>query len=360
MRVTSGGAFGRWALAEGRRTVLVTGGAGFIGSAVCRRLVASGHWRVVNVDALTYCASLAAVESVAGAEGYVFHRADIRDEEQMVEIMRRERVDAVMHLAAETHVDRSIARSELFVDTNVLGTARLLNAALRHRDSLPADRQERYRFHHVSTDEVFGDAGADGAAFSEATPYSPSSPYAASKAASDHLVRAWHRTYGLPVLLSNSTNSYGPWQYPEKLIPLMIAHAIEERPMPVYGDGANVRDWLYVEDHARALERVLIEGAVGETYLVGARSERSNIDVVQRICDLVDARRPLGSGRSRRDLIAFVEDRPGHDRRYSADPSKIERELGWRPETGFEEGLERTVDWYLANEAWWRPLLQTQ
>ncbi|HEX9933015.1 MAG TPA: dTDP-glucose 4,6-dehydratase [Allosphingosinicella sp.] len=353
-------ASGRWQLAEARRTVLVTGGAGFIGSAVCRHLASSGRWCVVNVDALTYCGSLAALDEIAEEDAYSFHRADIRDEEAMLAIMRRERIDAVMHLAAETHVDRSIARSAPFVETNVLGTARLLDACLRYRDSLPVELQAPFRFHHVSTDEVFGDAGADGAAFSETTPYAPSSPYAASKAASDHLVRAWHRTYGLPVVLSNSTNSYGPWQYPEKLIPLMIGHAIEERPMPVYGDGGNVRDWLFVEDHARALERVLADGAVGETYIVGARSERSNVEVVERICDLIDARRPLGSGASRRSLIAFVEDRPGHDRRYSADPSKIERELGWRSEVGFEQGLARTVDWYLANEGWWRPLLQTQ
>jgi dTDP-glucose 4,6-dehydratase len=352
------GASGRCALAEERPTVLVTGGAGFIGSAVCRHLVAGGAWRVVNVDKLTYAAGLEALESTAGSPAYRFYRGDVCDEAAMLEIMRRERVDAVMHLAAETHVDRSIARSEHFVEANVVGTARLLDAALRYRDSVPAERQGAFRFHHVSTDEVFGDAGDGGRAFSEASAYAPSSPYAATKAAADHLVRAWHRTYGLPVVISNSTNSYGPYQHPEKLIPLMIANGIEGRKLPVYGDGANVRDWLFVEDHARALERVLSGGEVGETYLIGGRSERSNIEVVERICDFIDARLPIG--RPRRELIAFVEDRPGHDRRYSANPSKIERELGWRPETGFEEGLARTIDWYLANRDWWRRLLQTQ
>jgi dTDP-glucose 4,6-dehydratase len=326
---------------------------------VCRHLVA-GRWRVVSVDALTYCGSTAAVESVAGDEHYQFHHADIRDEAAMLAIMRRERIDAVMHLAAETHVDRSIARSELFVETNVLGTTRLLNAALRYRDELPADLQAGFRFHHVSTDEVFGDAGDDGASFSESTPYAPSSPYSASKAASDHLVRAWYRTYGLPVVLSSSTNNYGPYQYPEKLIPLTIANGIEGRPLSVYGDGGNVRDWLFVEDHARALERVLASGTVGETYLIATRSERSNIEVVERICDLLDARLPLAHGRSRRELIAFVSDRPGHDRRYSADPSKIESALDWRPEVAFEEGLERTVDWYLARGDWWQSLFEAR
>jgi dTDP-glucose 4,6-dehydratase len=326
---------------------------------VCRHLVA-GHWRVVSVDALAHGGSMAAVESVPGGEHYRFHHADIRDEAAMLAIMRRERINAVMHLAAETHVDRSITRSELFVDTNVLGTARLLNAALRYRDELPADLQAGFLFHHVSTDEVFGDAGDDGAPFNESTPYAPSSPYSASKAASDHLVRAWYRTYGLPVVLSNSTNSYGPYQYPEKLIPLMIAHGIEGRPLGIYGDGGNVRDWLFVEDHARALERVLTSGTVGETYIIAARSERTNIEVVERICDLLDARLPLADGRPRRELITFVSDRPGHDRRYCADPSKIEFTLDWRPEVAFEEGLERTVDWYLTRGDWWRPLLKAQ
>lgn len=339
-----------------KRTLLVTGGAGFIGGALCRRLVAGGTWRVVNVDKLTYCGNLSSLSGLERSPNYSFHRADVADGEAMLALMRSEDADSVVHLAAETHVDRSIAGSEPFLQSNVIGTARLIEAALRHRDRLDGERREAFRFLHLSTDEVFGDAGDEGAPFVETSRYAPSSPYAASKAASDHLVRAWQRTYGLPALIANSSNNYGPWQHPEKLIPLMIVNAIRGLKLPVYGDGANVRDWLFVDDHAEALEALLRRGRVGQTYLVGARNERSNIAIVERICDRLDTRRPLAGGRSRRDLIAFVDDRPGHDRRYAVDPSKIEVELGWRPQTGFGEGLDRTIDWYLDNEGWWRSL----
>jgi dTDP-glucose 4,6-dehydratase len=267
--------------------------------------------------------------------------------------MDEERVDAVMHLAAESHVDRSIDGPGDFVETNVVGTFRLLNAALAYWRGLPAGRRDNFRFHHVSTDEVFGDLPFDSGIFTEESTYAPSSPYSASKAAADHFVRAWHTTYGLPVVLSNCSNNYGPYHFPEKLIPLAILNAIEGKPLPVYGKGKNVRDWLHVEDHARALERIASGGSVGESYNVGARSERSNLQVVEAICDLVDVR--LGGG-PRRQLITFVDDRPGHDRRYAIDPSKLERELGWRAEESFESGIERTIDWYLANDWWWRPI----
>ena len=275
---------------------------------------------------------------------------------RMLDIMRAERIDAVMHLAAESHVDRSIDGPGAFVETNVVGTFRLLNAALAYWRELSAEAQERFRFHHISTDEVFGDLPFDSGVFTEETPYAPSSPYSASKAASDHLVRAWHHTYGLPVVLSNCSNNYGPFHFPEKLIPLVILNALEERPLPVYGEGANVRDWLYVEDHARALELVVTKGKVGESYNIGGSAERTNLSVVESICDILDAKRPRRGGKSYRDLITFVTDRPGHDRRYAIDAAKIERELGWKAEESFETGLAKTVDWYLANEWWWRPI----
>jgi dTDP-glucose 4,6-dehydratase len=271
-------------------------------------------------------------------------------------VLEQEQPDAIMHLAAETHVDRSIDGPGVFVETNVAGTVTLLNAALDYWRMLDGERRQRFRFHHVSTDEVFGDLPLNDGVFTEETPYAPSSPYSASKAAADHFVRAWHETYGLPVVLSNCSNNYGPFHFPEKLIPLVILNALEGQELPVYGDGQNVRDWLYVDDHAAALELVLTNGANGESYAIGGRSERNNLTVVETICDLLDAKVPLSSGGRRRDLIRFVPDRPGHDRRYAIDPTKVERDLGWRAQESFESGLERTVDWFLANEWWWRPI----
>lgn len=336
--------------------VLVTGGAGFIGSAVCRHLVASGAERVVNVDKLTYAGNLASLRAVEGRENYGFYHVDICNESALLEILRRERIDKVMHLAAESHVDRSIDGPAAFAETNVLGTVRLLSATLAYWSTLGPGARERFRFHHVSTDEVFGDLPFDRGVFAEESRYAPSSPYAASKAAADHFVRAWHQTYGLPVVLSNCSNNYGPFHFPEKLIPLTIINAIEEKPLPLYGSGANVRDWLHVDDHARALELVIGQGRPGESYTIGARAERNNLSVMEAICDLLDIRLPRKGGKSYRDLITLVADRPGHDRRYAIDPSKIERELGWRPRRGFEAGLSETIDWYLANSWWWEPV----
>ncbi len=336
--------------------VLVTGGAGFIGSAVCRHLVAKGGYHVVNVDKLTYSGNLESLRELANCPDYKFVQADICDEAGMLAILRDERIDKVMHLAAESHVDRSIDGPAVFLETNVIGTFRLLEAALAYWRELQGDAKDGFRFHHISTDEVYGDLPFDEGVFTEDTPYAPSSPYSASKASSDHLVRAWHHTYGLPVVLSNCSNNYGPYHFPEKLVPLTIINALEGKPLPVYGEGANIRDWLFVEDHARALELVLTRGKVGESYNVGGRAERSNLEVVQAICDLLDAKQPSANGTSRRDLIEFVRDRPGHDRRYAIDPEKIERELGWRAAESFETGLSVTVDWYLVNEWWWRPI----
>ncbi|WDR06493.1 dTDP-glucose 4,6-dehydratase [Devosia rhodophyticola] len=338
------------------RTIMVTGGAGFIGSAVCRLLVGEPGVRVVNVDKLTYAGNLASLRQIEGDENYRFHQADICDEAAMLAIMRSQKVDAVMHLAAESHVDRSIDGPGAFIETNIVGTYRLLNAALIYWRELPSDKAECFRFHHISTDEVFGDLPFDSGIFTEQTPYAPSSPYSASKAASDHLVRAWHETYGLPVVLSNCSNNYGPYHFPEKLIPLVVLNALDEKPLPIYGAGANVRDWLYVEDHARALFAVVTRGTPGQSYNVGGRAERTNLAVVETICDILDDKRPRASGQSYRDLIAFVGDRPGHDRRYAIDPAKIGRELGWQPLETFETGLARTVDWYLENDWWWKPI----
>lgn len=336
--------------------ILVTGGAGFIGSAVCRHLCANPEYRVLNVDKLTYAGNVDSLRTLENRPNYSFVEADICDGQTMFELMQKHRIGTVMHLAAESHVDRSIDGPGAFIQTNVVGTFRLLDAALSHWRSLPEDERAAFRFHHVSTDEVFGDLPFDSGVFTEETPYAPSSPYSASKAASDHLARAWHETYGLPVVLSNCSNNYGPYHFPEKLVPLVILNALDEKPLPVYGAGANVRDWLFVEDHARALELVATRGTVGESYNIGGRAERTNLDVVQTICSLLDARRPRASGASYRDLITFVTDRPGHDRRYAIDPAKIERELGWRAEETFETGIARTIDWYLDNEWWWGPI----
>ncbi|MBB3315508.1 dTDP-glucose 4,6-dehydratase [Rhizobium sp. BK181] len=336
--------------------ILVTGGAGFIGSAVCRHLVRDSANRVINVDKLTYAGNLQSLRQIENLPNYRFVQADIGDEATIIDILRNENIDVVMHLAAESHVDRSIDGPAVFIETNIVGTYRLLNAALTYWRELGVGRKESFRFHHISTDEVFGDLPFDSGIFTEETPYKPSSPYSASKAASDHLVRAWHETYGLPVVLSNCSNNYGPFHFPEKLIPLVILNALDEKPLPVYGAGANVRDWLYVEDHARALATVATRGVVGESYNIGGRSERTNLSVVQTICDILDEKRPRANGMPYRNLITFVTDRPGHDRRYAIDASKIDRELGWAPVESFETGLTKTVQWYLDNSWWWRPI----
>jgi dTDP-glucose 4,6-dehydratase len=330
--------------------ILVTGGAGFIGSAVVRHLARRGGVRVVNVDKLTYAGNLDSLADVEGSPDYAFERVDICDEAAVRRLFETYRPQAVMHLAAESHVDRSIDGPGAFVQTNVVGTYVLLHEARRYWASLPTEEAARFRFLHVSTDEVFGSLGDEGA-FSEATPYAPTSPYSASKAASDHLARAWHHTYGLPVVVTNCSNNYGPYQFPEKLIPLTILNALARRPLPVYGRGENVRDWLYVEDHAEALVAVLERGRVGETYAIGGHDERRNLDVVHAICDAVDALVPTGA--PRRALVRFVADRPGHDLRYAIDASKIRRELGWVPRETFESGLAKTVRWYVENEWWW-------
>jgi dTDP-glucose 4,6-dehydratase len=335
--------------------VLVTGGCGFIGSALCRNLVGRSGWAVLNVDCLTYASSTASLSEIENSAAYSFLKDNICDREAMDAALRDFQPDAIMHLAAESHVDRSITGSAPFIVTNVVGTHTLLEAALSYWGALTGDRRDAFRFLHVSTDEVFGSLGEEGL-FSEATPFDPRSPYSASKAASDHLVSAWGHTYGLPVLISNCSNNYGPFHFPEKLIPLMIINALEGKRLPVYGDGRNIRDWLYVDDHVSALKTILKKGAPGQTYCVGGRNERANIDVVHTICDLLDARaEPLPSG-SRRGLIQFVTDRPGHDKRYAIDATKLETELGWRAENTFETGIAATIDWYLARRDWWEPI----
>ncbi len=334
------------------RTVLVTGGAGFVGSAVVRHLVGNSRHRVVNVDVLTYAANLDSLREVESSERYVFEQADIRDRVAVRRVFGRHTPDAVIHLAAESHVDRSIDAPGTFVQTNVLGTYELLEAARRHWQGLDERVRKSFRFIHVSTDEVFGSLGEEGR-FSADTPYDPSSPYSASKASSDHLARAWHRTFGLPTIVTNGSNNYGPYQFPEKLIPLMILNALEGKPLPVYGTGENRRDWLHVDDHARALVLAMEKGRPGETYLVGGRGERRNLDVVEQICDLVDELAGPRPGGPRRHLIRLVEDRPGHDLRYAVDPSDTEAALGWAPAHAFEEGLRDTVTWYLENRWWW-------
>lgn len=336
--------------------ILVTGGAGFIGSAVCRLLVQNPNIRVINVDKLTYAGNLQSLRSIENAPNYKHYCTDICDENAILAILNDEKIDSIMHLAAESHVDRSIDGPAAFVETNVIGTFRMLSAALTYWRSLAPAKKEAFRFHHISTDEVFGDLPFDTGIFTETTPYAPSSPYSASKAASDHFVRAWHETYGLPVVLSNCSNNYGPFHFPEKLIPLVILNALHERELPIYGKGNNVRDWLFVEDHARALEIVVRQGRLGESYNIGGNEERTNLAVVETICDILDRKRPRSNGRKYSDLIVFVSDRPGHDRRYAIDASKIESELGWKPAQSFETGLEKTIEWYLQNEWWWRPI----
>jgi dTDP-glucose 4,6-dehydratase len=331
--------------------ILVTGGAGFIGSAVVRLAVSRGL-QVVNVDALTYASCLENLAPVADSPLYRFEQADIRDRPAMDDLFARHAPDAVMHLAAESHVDRSIDGPADFIETNITGTFNLLEAARAYWTG--NGKPDGFRFHHVSTDEVFGSLGATGQ-FTEATPYDPRSPYSASKAASDHLVRAWHETYGLPVVLTNCSNNYGPYHFPEKLVPVVILNALAGKAIPIYGKGENVRDWLYVEDHADALLLVLERGEVGRSYNIGGENERSNLQLVETLLGILDRRRPKANG-SYRDQIAFVTDRPGHDMRYAIDPSRIRTELGWRPSVSVEEGLERTVEWYLDNEAWWRAL----
>lgn len=334
--------------------LLVTGGAGFIGSAVVRLAVARGH-EVVNLDAMTYAANAANVASVAGSDLYSFEHADIRDRVALDRIFATHAPDAVMHLAAESHVDRSIDGPADFIQTNITGTFNMLEAARTYWTA--QGRPEGFRFHHISTDEVFGSLGPEGR-FTEETPYDPRSPYSASKAAADHLVRAWHETFALPVVLTNCSNNYGPCHFPEKLIPVTILSALQGKPIPVYGVGENIRDWLFVEDHADALLLVIQKGAVGRSYNIGGENERRNIDLVRTICALLDEITPKPAPYA--DQISFVTDRPGHDARYAIDPSRIRDELGWRPSVTVEEGLRRTVRWYLDNEVWWRPLLSRQ
>ncbi|MDG1530743.1 MAG: dTDP-glucose 4,6-dehydratase [Paracoccaceae bacterium] len=330
--------------------ILVTGGAGFIGSAVVRAAVAQGH-SVVNLDALTYAACLDNVASVADNPLYAFEQADIRDRAALDRIFAAHKPDTVMHLAAESHVDRSIDGPGDFIETNITGTYQMLEAARAYWEG--AGKPEAFRFHHISTDEVFGSLGETGQ-FTEETPYDPRSPYSASKAASDHLVRAWHETYGLPIVMSNCSNNYGPFHFPEKLIPVVIIKALAGEPLPIYGDGSNVRDWLYVEDHADALLCVLTRGENGRSYNIGGENERSNLELVTTLCAILDRLRPGAAPYA--DQITYVTDRPGHDARYAIDPQRIANELGWRPSVTVEEGLEKTVQWYLDNEDWWRAL----
>lgn len=351
-----------------KKNILVTGGAGFIGSAVIRQLVQSTRYVVANIDKLTYAGNLDSIASVNAAGSYCFYQLDICNRSALDSVFAEFQPDAVMHLAAESHVDRSIDGPADFIETNIVGTYTLLEAARSYWQPLPAERKAAFRFHHISTDEVYGDLHGTDDLFTETTPYAPSSPYSASKASSDHLVRAWHRTYGLPTLITNCSNNYGPYHFPEKLIPHMILNALSGKPLPVYGDGNQIRDWLYVEDHARALVKVATEGKVGETYNIGGHNEKRNMEVVETICDLLQELAPPGSYphtewapekevKHYRDLITFVKDRPGHDVRYAIDAGKIQRELGWVPEESFETGIRKTVQWYLDNPQWWQRVL---
>lgn len=334
--------------------ILVTGGAGFIGSAVVRHIIQSTDNTVLNVDKLTYAGNLESLAKVADHPRYLFSQTDICDRAALDQLFETFQPDAVMHLAAESHVDRSITGPAAFIETNIIGTYQLLEAARHYWNGLAEDKKAEFRFHHISTDEVYGDLEGTEDLFLETTPYAPSSPYSASKASSDHLVRAWHRTYGLPVVLTNCSNNYGPYHFPEKLIPLVILNALAGKPLPVYGNGAQIRDWLYVEDHARALYKVVTEAEVGETYNIGGHNEQQNIDVVKAICNLLEElapNKPEGIA-NYQDLITYVKDRPGHDLRYAIDASKIKKDLGWVPVETFESGLRKTVEWYLANQEW--------
>ncbi|MCZ4253670.1 dTDP-glucose 4,6-dehydratase [Pseudoalteromonas shioyasakiensis] len=339
--------------------ILLTGGAGFIGSAVVRLIINSTNHSVINIDKLTYAGNLESLQSVVDSERYCFEQVDICDSEKINLIFSKYQPDVVMHLAAESHVDRSIDGPADFIETNIVGTYQLLDAAKNYWNSLAEQKKSSFRFHHISTDEVYGDLENPEDLFTEETPYSPSSPYSASKASSDHLVRAWNRTYGLPTVITNCSNNYGPFHFPEKLIPLMIINAINGKPLPVYGNGHQIRDWLYVEDHARALMKVISEGEEGKTYNIGGHNEKRNIDVVNLICDLLEKHKPeKPKGIIRyHDLITFVDDRPGHDLRYAIDASKIENELGWKPKETFESGIEKTILWYLSNSDWWQRVL---
>ena len=339
--------------------ILVTGGAGFIGSAVVRHLLKNTPHQVVNLDKLTYAGNLQSLPGASENPAYRFEQVDICDAEGVARVLAEHRPDAVMHLAAESHVDRSIDGPAAFIQTNIVGTYTLLEACRQYWLGLCEEARSRFRFHHISTDEVYGDLEGTTELFTEQTPYSPSSPYSASKASSDHLVRAWQRTYGLPVLITNCSNNYGPYHFPEKLIPHMILNALAGKPLPVYGDGAQIRDWLYVEDHARALVEVLTRGQPGATYNIGGHNEKRNLQVVETLCTLLDelvTEKPAGISRFA-ELITFVQDRPGHDRRYAIDAGKIERELGWLPQETFESGLRKTVQWYLDNRSWWQNVL---
>ena len=352
--------FGLWCFVPSRlkneqlMKILVTGGAGFIGSAVIRHIIHNTGDSVVNVDKLTYAGNLESLASVSDDSRYTFEKVDICDRKALDEVLERHQPDSVMHLAAESHVDRSIDGPAAFMETNIIGTYTLLEAARQYWNTLDANGRQVFRFHHVSTDEVYGDLEGPEDLFTESSPYAPSSPYSASKASSDHLVRAWLRTYDFPTLISNCSNNYGPYHFPEKLIPLMILNALEGKPLPVYGEGTQVRDWLYVEDHARALYKIVTEGKVGETYNIGGHNEKQNIEVVHALCDLLDElvpEKPEGINRYR-ELVVHVQDRPGHDLRYAIDASKIQRDLGWTPEETFETGIRKTVQWYLENSEW--------
>ena len=339
--------------------ILVTGGAGFIGSAVVRELIELTDFEVVNLDKLTYAGNLDSLASIAGSQQYVHEQVDICDVLALTNVIKKHKPLCVMHLAAESHVDRSIDGPADFIDTNITGTFNLLEVARGYFDTLREINKKQFRFHHISTDEVYGDLAGTEDLFTEETPYSPSSPYSASKAASDHLVRAWGRTYGLPVIITNCSNNYGPYHFPEKLIPHVILNALHGKPLPIYGDGKQIRDWLYVKDHAKALLKVVTEGSIGETYNIGGHNEKTNFEVVEAICELLEElapKKPSGV-QSYKDLIAFVKDRPGHDARYAIDASKMECELGWVPEETFETGLRKTVQWYLDNRHWWERVL---
>jgi dTDP-glucose 4,6-dehydratase len=339
--------------------ILVTGGAGFIGSAVIRHIIKNSDYEVLNVDKLTYAGNLDSLKEISDSERYKFAQVDICDKDAVSSLFGEFEPDAVMHLAAESHVDRSIDGPGAFIQTNIIGTYTMLEAACSYYNGLSDEKKEKFRFHHISTDEVYGSLGEEGL-FTETTPYDPRSPYSASKASSDHLVSAWYHTYGLPVLITNCSNNYGPYHFPEKLIPLVILNALHEKELPVYGKGDNIRDWLYVEDHAKALLMVVEKGIPGETYNVGGRNERTNLEVVKTICRTLDEERPRPAGGKYEDLITFVKDRPGHDKRYAIDATKLETELGWKAEENFDTGIKKTVKWYLDNEWWWRPIRENK